>query len=410
MAPWESAHAVSDKCLQRTGAFLFEYETPRVVTLRSYRVGSIYRIVQLCIIAYLIGYVFEVWDAVDFVVPPQESGAFFVATSILYTGNQSQSTCPEDANVGKKGIHCLVDSECKESEPTPYGNGIKTGRCVDWDANTRTCEIAGWCPAETDETPNFLSGFESLTVLVKHHVAFAKYGVKRRNILETVNQTYLHDCRFHPTTDPLCPIFSISDIVEFAQEDITQIAVRGGIIGFNIDWDCDLDFDVKYCVPQYSFRRLDNKNDKIAKGWNFRHAYYHFDPSGKSRRDLVKLWGIRFVFNVNGRAGKFSAVNFAMNLGSGLGLLGIASLICEFVLFNCMSNKSELLAQKFTKLSDPRSHRPLTRIPDSPSVARVTAVNHPNQMMFNNGNCYDSQSLYGNYDVRRPPLVMWDEV
>ncbi|XP_055338957.1 P2X purinoceptor 4-like [Paramacrobiotus metropolitanus] len=367
-------------------AFLFEYETPRLVTVRSCRVGVIYRIVQMCIVGYLIGYVFcymrgyqdfemaqssvvtkikgmmyryranstrkEVWDGVDFVVPPQESDAFFIATSLVYTANQTQGQCPEDPNVGADGILCHSDDDCAVDEPTPYGNGLKTGRCVVWQGSVRTCEINAWCPTEIDKTPKsaILHGFETVTVLVKNHVAFPKFDKKRRNILDSINQTYLQSCRYDPHTDPLCPVFSVAKIVQQANVSLSEIAVRGGIIGFDISWNCDFDYDEEYCVPHYSFRRLDNKDDKVAKGWNFRHAYYYYDASGIQRRDLVKLWGIRFVFNVNGRAYKFSPVNFAMNLGSGLGLLGIASVVCEFVLLNCLRSNDELIEQKFTKL------------------------------------------------------------
>ncbi|GAU94606.1 hypothetical protein RvY_06346-2 [Ramazzottius varieornatus] len=110
------------------------------------------------------------------------------------------------------------------------------------------------------------------------------------------------------------------------------LAIRGGIIGFHIDWHCNLDHGLEACVPSYSFRRLDNSNDKIAKGWNFRHAYYFNDGSGVNHRDVIKYWGIRFVFLVGGQAGKFSLVDFALHLGSSLGLLGLASAMCEIVL------------------------------------------------------------------------------
>ena len=61
-----------------------------------------------------------------------------------------------------------------------------------------------------------------------------------------------------------------------------------------------------------------------------RHANY-YDVEGVSHRDLMKLWGIRFIFNVNGRAGQFCAVTFFLNVGSGLGLLGLVSAPCQRV-------------------------------------------------------------------------------
>ena len=46
---------------------------------------------------------------------------------------------------------------------------------------------------------------------------------------------------------------------------------------------------------------------------------------GKPKRDLIKFWGVRFVFLVNGQAGKFCLVNFFMHIGSSIGLFGIVS-------------------------------------------------------------------------------------
>ena len=41
----------------KTGFFgvLFEYDTPRIVHIRSKKVGAINRLLQLCIIGYVIG-------------------------------------------------------------------------------------------------------------------------------------------------------------------------------------------------------------------------------------------------------------------------------------------------------------------------------------------------------------------
>ncbi|OON23060.1 hypothetical protein X801_01029 [Opisthorchis viverrini] len=44
----------------------------------------------------------------------------------------------------------------------------------------------------------------------------------------------------------------------------------GGVIGIDINWDCDLDWDKKYCVPEYKFSRLDDPDAPIGRGFNFR--------------------------------------------------------------------------------------------------------------------------------------------
>ena len=108
-------------------------------------------------------------------------------------------------------------------------------------------------------------------------------------------------------------------------EGIWLVALQGAVFSFIIEWDCNLDYAEEYCLPQYRFRRMDSPDEKIAKGWNFRHADYWNAPDGSRRRTLYKYYGIRFVFLVYGKAGRFSPEEFALNLGSGIGLLGLVS-------------------------------------------------------------------------------------
>lgn len=48
--------------------------------------------------------------------------------------------------------------------------------------------------------------------------------------------------------------------------------IKGGVIGIQIEWDCDLDKAPSECNPRYSFSRLDNKfsENSISSGYNFR--------------------------------------------------------------------------------------------------------------------------------------------
>lgn len=49
-------------------------------------------------------------------------------------------------------------------------------------------------------------------------------------------------------------------------------ALQGGVMGLQINWDCNLDRAASHCVPRYSFRRLDNKDsaNTVSPGYNFR--------------------------------------------------------------------------------------------------------------------------------------------
>jgi hypothetical protein len=102
---------------------------------------------------------------------------------------------------------------------------------------------------------------------------YKKFGktFRRRNIMEDANKTYLQSCHYNQERDPFCPVFRIEDIVSFAGENFTQLAIRGGVIVISIDWNCNLDLDfLEFCKPIYSFRRADDPNTNIAPGWNFR--------------------------------------------------------------------------------------------------------------------------------------------
>ncbi|XP_023589434.1 P2X purinoceptor 4-like [Trichechus manatus latirostris] len=115
-------------CRAVVAGFLFEYDTPRIVLIRSRKVGLMNRAVQLLILAYVIGWVFvwekgyqevdsvvssvttkakgvavtntselgfRIWDVADYVIPAQEKDSIFIMTNMIITMNQTQGICPE---------------------------------------------------------------------------------------------------------------------------------------------------------------------------------------------------------------------------------------------------------------------------------------------------------------------------
>lgn len=42
--------------------------------------------------------------------------------------------------------------------------------------------------------------------------------------MEGVDQAYINRCQYHPTNDPLCPIFRLRDIIEFSGFNYSDIA------------------------------------------------------------------------------------------------------------------------------------------------------------------------------------------
>ena len=80
---------------------------------------------------------------------------------------------------------------------------------------------------------------------------------------------------------------------------------------------------------------MDSQEGSISHGFNFRTALYDFDTS-TTTRTLRKLHGIRLIFLVNGSGGKFNFGALTITFGAGLAYLGIASILTDIVLSNCL--------------------------------------------------------------------------
>lgn len=370
----------------RTGIGLFfEYDTPRIVHIQSKKVGVINRFIQFCIIGYVIGFaiIFKkgyqdfdnvqsvvttkvkgivmvnttvhpdiqpIWDVADYIVPPQENNAFFVITNLIVTPNQSIGICPEDSTV--YGSNCTVDKDCPAGTSLPVGNGVLTGKC---DPDVNRCEIHAWCPVENGTTkapkPAILEESKKFTVFIKNNVEFPKYNVKRRNLPDNVSNDYLQNCRYDGGANSRCPIFTLQSIVEGANSgSYGEVAMEGGVIQIRIKWNCNLDLSVDKCLPEYSFKRLDSSTYKISKGYNFRYSRNFKDANGTEFRTLYKAYGIKFVISVSGQARKFAPVPFLTNVGSGLALLSIATVICDIVVLYMLKARALYKEKKYLQV------------------------------------------------------------
>jgi len=305
----------------------------------------------------------HLWDSEEYIIPPEENGAFYVMTNMIITPDQTQGTCPEDPELSD--VKCTKDSDCTAMEPVKYGHGVKTGKCVNTseaqdDPDQKVCEIYAWCPVEIDQTPmpNFNLSYgvplletENFTVLIKNNVQFPKFKESGRNI-----RSDLKTCVYDPDKDPLCPIIKLGTIVKQAGQDYNKLAFQGGVMGIIINWDCDFDPLTYSCQPKYSFRRLDDAESPIAPGYNFRFARF-YEKGGKLHRTLFKAYGIRYVVLVYGQGGKFSVVPLFLNIGSGLALLGIATVLCDVVVLYIVKRKSYYRTKKYQYVNDPEEEK-----------------------------------------------------
>ncbi|XP_061459031.1 P2X purinoceptor 4 isoform X2 [Rhineura floridana] len=371
-------------------SFLFEYDTPRIVLIRSRKVGLMNRLVQLAILAYVIGWVFvwekgyqetdsvvssvttkvkgvtmtntsklglRIWDTADYVIPPQGENSVFIMTNMIITLNQTQGLCPE---LPDNSTMCHSDEDCKEGYVGTHSNGVQTGKCIHYTSaksTIKTCEVFAWCLVEDDKNipkPAFLKNAENFTLLVKNNIWYPKFNFTKRNILPNISKTYLKNCKYNSKMDPFCPIFRLRDVVEGAGQDFQEMAVEGGVMGLQINWDCDLDKPASRCVPKYTFRRIDNKDSAhtVSPGYNFRFAKYYQNAAGVDSRTLIKAYGIRFDIMVFGKAGKFDIIPTMINVGSGLALFGVATVLCDIIVLYFMKKRYYYREKKYKYVED----------------------------------------------------------
>lgn len=99
--------------------------------------------------------------------------------------------------------------------------------------------------------------------------------------------------------------------------------------------------------------RLDDPNAKVSPGFNFRYANYWADNnSTTAHRQLYKAFGIRFIILIQGTAGRFSIVPLLITLGSGVALLSLATLTCDFVTMNCLRRREFYRQRKYEYASE----------------------------------------------------------
>ncbi|XP_008325262.1 P2X purinoceptor 3a [Cynoglossus semilaevis] len=372
----------------------FTYETTKSVVVKSWSVGIINRIVQVLIIAYFAGWVFihekayqvidtgiessvmtkvkgfgvhqnRVMDVADYVFPPQGSGVFCIMTKLIITENQFQRTCAET----EKRFTCETDEDCQEHLETNLSNGQITGVCLKSGNNTKgMCEIEGWCPAENinvDITPMY--DVENFTIFIKNSIRFPLFNVTRGNFPSTMTSSEIKKCIYHPETNPFCPIFRVGEILNSTGQSVKSLADKGGEIGINIAWICNLDLNVENCVPNYSFTRLDLPFAKnaVSKGYNFRFAKYYKTENGTEYRTLHKVFAIRFDVMITGKAGKFNTIPTLINLVAAFTSIGLGTVLCDIIVLNFLKGAEQYKAKKFEEVSEAQIEASLAQSPAS---------------------------------------------
>ena len=284
-------------------------------------------------------------DNADFIVPPQENNALFIMTNFIRT-DQQRKLCEEGLDI--KEAACTDDAHCQSFMPyPPKSHGRWTGKCRMTEGR---CEIEGWCPVENDLVkPEPIMDSLNFTIFVKNFIEFTRFGVSKTNVIhESIAEGA---CLYHSKHNRLCPIFRLGDLLHIVEPDADEryrMLKAGGIVRIKIDWICNLDLGEEKCKPQYSFGRLDSRSvgEQFSFGFNFRYAS-HWKVRKRSYRTLTKAFGLRLIVSVNGEAGRFDFLVLTLNIGSMIGVLGLATFICDIVALYLCKQGSIYRKQKF---------------------------------------------------------------
>lgn len=217
---------------------MFTYSTVRSATIKSFRVGIVYRIVQILLLFYIIGWElihnkgyqknervssvvttkvkgqgfvpinltmdrkanyadpeyfenffslkkdveYKLLDTADYIIPPNEYNSIFVMTNFIKT-EQVQNICAEEYN--KYKATCNSDDDCSSIDTVlNTWNGIPTGKCIRSPVKPqlKVCEIKAWCPAEHDNDryeDNVVRNVLNYTIFIKNNIEFKLFNIKQ---------------------------------------------------------------------------------------------------------------------------------------------------------------------------------------------------------------------------------------
>jgi P2X purinoceptor 4 len=300
------------------------------------------------------------WDANDIVVPPTENGAVFITTNFLATYAQARTVF---LGVDPATERCTKEKPCPEKN-SPTKNGLSTGTECDLSVNATDplgyCRINGWYPPEQNADPeNYIEGIENFTLFFRETVRFP--SIMKHLVLS--NSARLPNGSASDLPVLGVDLLRVGDVLAKLNLTILDVRKKGIVIGVRSTWDCDFDKGTD-CRPVHTFERLDNPRSHESVGFNFRDETLYWVPplvdprnrTGSTQyRNLVKRFGIRMIFTIGGTGGKFNTIPLLTNLGVGLGLLSVATVVADLIALTCMPQRNFYRATKYDDVTDPAS-------------------------------------------------------
>lgn len=288
----------------------------------------------------------RVLDQYDMVVPPILPDTVFVGTNFILTPGQTQGTCDGvddkleicNCSAGNLSLCCPAG---KHTE-----NGMFTGSCG---TDQIHCSMRGWCPFETkpqDKDENILLGVDEWTLFARVNGQFPHWDTSVANTQSNPNMDAPNNLT----------LWNMRGLAELSGEKWEDLTHKGAILLVTFNYNCNLDstFWHSYnddCEPTIGYERLDDPTDPVSSGFNFRYIQSSRDLTNQTvSRDLWKLYGVYIVFQTFGVGGRFDFITTLTYLGAMSAYLGMATLVCDYVLQYFLPNRHKILDQKFREV------------------------------------------------------------
>lgn len=296
---------------------------------------------------------FVLYDATD--LTTYENGGVFIATSIMRT-KQARGRC----------LGTFHTEYCpRPGSPEPNNctkgflsrTGMQTGNCnaSQVQPGVYRCEVIGWCPGEVEEdTIEALGNVGNFTLFVRTNVKFDGIRDADGHTLEHSNAN---------GTEPTMGwnLFTLNDILGMGGIRYEDISKTGADIVLTIYFDCNLDLGVEKCGPRIPFEvlRLDTPNSELSRGYNMRWLSAATGTEGDVKnpdavidggaesRTVVKAFGPRIRVQITGQGRRWDLMMLTTTLGAGVALVGVATLVVDFLLLYILPRRETYQGLKF---------------------------------------------------------------
>jgi hypothetical protein len=342
---------------------LFSYNTKRQVQFRDRLLGILNYGIMLCIMSYVIGYVFiydegylkseasyglivtavrgdvvadsqsgdggkQYFSAEDIAYPGLENGNIFITTKIEIQ-KQHRGVCEDLTMQCRSTDDCSkdVDAEC---------------------TSNRYCKEPSWC--DDGPTQIYKLGSDQTQMWVKSSIQFSKQLASTDFPVFYSNE--MDEPVLYP--NPGFNTFAVRDLLQACDPPVQfeEVSELGAAIEVQFIWNCQVDHIAHHCEPKIQARRVDSAFDSSSIGFGFTHAEYGVGDQDPNVRTKMSRKGIRFYFRTTGLGRAVDPSEIIFKLSTGGALIGFAPIFADVIMLNCFKLKKKYYARKFEVTED----------------------------------------------------------